>query len=82
MNDYAISIDLKSGGLRHTTYQNLLRVLGLLDEDYLGNPLKEGTLSQLRYVLVVLKGGFLQIERVRAYNEKGEEVAAFGIENL
>jgi len=80
--DYTIQVDLKSGGRRLTTYRRLLSVLGLEDEEYLGEPLKKGTISQARYVIAALKSGFSQIRRVAVYDEKHEEVAAFGIDLL
>lgn len=78
--DYVIWVELKSGATRQTGYGRLLDVLGLAEESYLGEPLKSGTPAGLRYVLVVLKGGFPEIKKVSALDENGALVASFGID--
>ncbi|MBI5147756.1 MAG: hypothetical protein HZA37_01230 [Parcubacteria group bacterium] len=78
MNDYTIRVELKNGRSRQTTYQRLLNVLGLRDADYLGEPLADGTIAQVRHVVVILKGGFEQIAKVTVFDMNRKEVFSYG----
>lgn len=74
MTDYRMKVWLKGGQVRETTYQHLLTVLGFQKEEALGQPLLEGTVYQARYLAICLECLFTEIEKVRLYDEKGQEL--------
>lgn len=75
---YTIKVDLKDGNSRQTSYEKLIWTLGLWEEEILGEPLKNETPQNVRYVLAIVKGGFPQIKTVRAIDESGNVVAELG----
>ena len=74
MTDYRIHVKLRSGVLRETTYRHLVEVLGIWDDAFGTQDFLNPTASQAKYLAGLLEKYFLHIERVRIYDEAGEEL--------
>lgn len=75
---YLISIYLKDGTKRQTTYDKLLYIFGLFEESFLGVPMTKGTLNQARYALLKVKSEFPEIVKGEIHDEEGRRVGVFG----
>jgi len=68
--DYKVLVELKNGESRQGSYPRILEALGLRDHYFLF----ENTLEQARWVALLLKEKYLEIERITILDEEGKEV--------
>ena len=77
--DYQITVYLKNGVSRKTSYEKLLDSLGLREEYFLAHPLIKGTPTQAFYVAILLKNQFPEIMKVIIHDQNGKQIGAFGL---
>ena len=76
--NYQITVYLKDGASRRTTYEKLLDSLGLREEYFLADPLVKGTPTQACYAAILLKNQFPEIVKVEIHDAEGKQIGISG----